>query len=202
MYYKQIRDSYKIDYIVDENKRYYLTREWQVIAHEMKLSEDDIQLLRMHFDGNNSLYYELRELKNGFNTKVMKLDKGRAWIAKGRLETRNRSMKPYAVIKKERSKTDKHSNIYLVVGQNHYVHKVTAQLVYNELGKSLDGMEIHHRLMDKTLTKKANMIPYLVVMRPSDHKRLHKLLHDMRLFEFDKVSEAQKPQFEQLELDI
>lgn len=186
MYYKQIRDSYKVDYIVDENKRYYLTREWQVIAHEMKLSEDDIQLLRMHFDGVNSLYYELRELKNGFNTKVMKLDKGRAWIEKGRLETRNRSLKPYAIIKKERSKTDKHSNVYLVVGQNHYVHKVTAQLVYNEIGKSLDGMEIHHRLMDKTLTKKANMIPYLVVMKPQDHKRLHKLLHDMRLFEFDK----------------
>lgn len=151
----------------------------------MKLSDEDIQLLRMHFDGVGSLYYELRELRNGFNTQAMKLDKGRAWIEKGRLETRNRSLKPYAVIKKKRAKDDKHSNVYLVVGQNHYVHKVTAQLVYNELNKSLDGMEIHHRLMDKTLTKKANMIPYLIVMKPSNHKRLHKLLHDMRVFEFD-----------------
>lgn len=193
---------YRINYIVDDGKRYYLTREWQAIALDMKLNDDDIALLRQHFDGVNSLYYELRELRNGFNTQPMKLDKGRAWIAKGRLETRNRSLKPYAIIKKERAKTDKHSNIYLVVGQNHYVHKVVAQLVYNELGKSLDGMEIHHRLMDKTLTKKGNMIPYLVVMKPSDHKRLHKLLHDMRVFEFDKVSEAQKPQFEQLELEL
>lgn len=151
----------------------------------MKLSDEDIQLLRSHFDGVDSLYYELRELRNGFNTQAMKLDKGKAWIAKGRLETRNRSLKPYAVIKKKRAKTDKHSNIYLVVGQNHYVHKVTAQLVYNELNKSLDGMQIHHRLMDKTLTKKGNMIPYLAVMKPSDHKKLHKLLHDMRVFEFD-----------------
>ena len=167
----------------------------------MKLSQDDIALLRSHFDGNNSLYYELRELRNGFKTKPMQLDKGKAWLERGRLETRNRSMKPYAIIKKERSKKDKHSNIYLVVGQNHYVHKVTAQLVYNELGKSLDGMEIHHRLMDKTLTKKGNLIPYLVVMKPQEHKRLHKLLHDMRLFEFDGKKQ-QKPQFEQLELEL
>lgn len=158
----------------------------------MKLSNEDIQLLRSHFDGVNSLYYELRELRNGFNTKVMKLDKGRAWLERGRLETRNRSLKPYAIIKKERSKTDKHSNIYLVVGQNHYVHKVTAQLVYNEIGKTLDGLEIHHRLMDKTLTKKANMIPYLVVMKPSDHKRLHKLLHDMRVFEFGSEKQQKR----------
>ena len=177
---------YRIDYIVDDGKRYYLTREWLAVAQDMKLSDDDIRLLRSHFDGNNSLYYELRELRNGFKTKPMTLDKGRAWIEQGRLETRNRSLKPYAVIKKERAKTDKHSNVYLVVGQNHYVHKVTAQLVYNELNKSLDGMQIHHRLMDKTLTKKGNMIPYLVVMKPSDHKKLHKLLHDMRVFEFGK----------------
>lgn len=150
----------------------------------MKLSDEDISLLRSHFDGVDSLYYELRELRNGFNTKPMTLDKGRAWIEKGRLETRNRSLKPYAVIRKERAKTDKHSNVYLVVGQNHYVHKVTAQLVYNEIGKSLDGMEIHHRLMDKTLTKKANMIPFLIVMKPQDHHRLHKLLHEMKVFEF------------------
>lgn len=167
----------------------------------MKLGQDDIQLLRSHFDGDNSLYYELRELRNGFKTKAMKLDKGKAWIERGRLETRNRSMKPYAIIKKERSKKDKHSNIYLVVGQNHYVHKVTAQLVYNELGKCLDGLEIHHRLMDKTLTKKGNMIPFLVVMKPSDHKRLHKLLHDIKVFEFEKQHQ-QDQQFEQLELDI
>lgn len=151
----------------------------------MKLSDEDISLLRSHFDGVDSLYYELRELRNGFNTKPMTLDKGRAWIAKGRLETRQKNMKPYKAKVMMRSKSDTHSNMYLYIGRNHYIHRVTAQLVYNELNKSLDNMQIHHRLMDKTLTKKANMIPYLVVMKPQEHKRLHKLLHDMRVFEFD-----------------
>lgn len=175
---------YRINYIVDDGKRYYLNREWIAIAYDMKLNDDDIQLLRMHFDGVGSLYYELRELKNGFNTKAMTLDKGRAWIAKGRLETRQRNMKPYKVKTMIRAKSDTHSNMYLAIGHNHYVHRVTAQLVYNELGKSLDNMQIHHRLMDKTLTKKANLIPYLTVMKPQEHKKLHKLLHDMRVFEF------------------
>lgn len=176
---------YRINYIVDENRRYYLTREWLAVAQDMKLNDDDIELLRQHFDGVGSLYYELRELRNGFKTKPMTLDKGRAWIEQGRLKTRQRNMKPYKVKTMIRAKSDTHSNMYLAIGHNHYVHRVTAELVYNELGKSLDNMQIHHRLMDKTLTKKANLIPYLTVMRPSDHKKLHKLLHDMRVFEFD-----------------
>lgn len=176
---------YRINYIVDDNRRYYLDREWLAVAQDMKLSQDDIELLRQHFDGVGSLYYELRELRNGFKTKPMTLDKGRAWLERGRLKTRQRNMKPYKVKTMIRSKTDTHSNMYLAIGHNHYVHRVTAQLVYNELNKSLDDMQIHHRLMDKTLAKKANMIPYLVVMKPQEHKRLHKLLHDMKVFEFD-----------------
>lgn len=184
--YKNIQEMYRINYIVDDGKRYYLNREWIAIANDMKLSNEDIRLLRMHFDGVESLYYELRELRNGFKTKPMQLDKGKAWIAKGRLETRQKNMKPYKAKVVMRAKSDTHSNMYLSIGHNHYIHRVVAELVYNEVGKSLDGLEIHHRLMDKTLTKKANMIPYLTVMRPSDHHRLHKLLHEMRVFEFGK----------------
>lgn len=185
MYYKQIRDSYKINYIVDENKRYYLNREWIAIAQEMKLSEDDIDLLRMHFDGNNSLYYELRELRNGFNTKVMKLDGGKAWIEKGLLVAVTKGMKSYRVKTMIRAKSDNRKTMYLYIGQNHYLHRVVAQTVYNELNKSLDNMQVHHRLIDKTLTRKANTIPFLTVMKRQDHLRLHYLLHKMRVFEFD-----------------
>lgn len=177
---------YKIDYIVDGNRRYYLNREWIAIAQEMKLSEDDIDLLRMHFDGVNSLYYELRELKNGFNTKAMTIDKGKAWIEKGLLIAVTKGKKPYKVKTMIRPKNDKRRNMYLYIGQKHYIHRVVAELVYSECGKSLDGLHVHHRLIDKTLTKKANLIPYLTVMKPSDHHRLHKLLHDMRVFEFGK----------------
>lgn len=151
----------------------------------MKLSNEDIQLLRVHFDGVGSLYYELRELRNGFNTKVMKLDKGRTWIEKGRLETRQKNLKPYSIKTMVRAKSDNRTKMYLYIGQKHYLHRVVAQLVYNELNKSLDGKEIHHRLIDKTLTKKANTIPYLVVLKRQDHLRLHYLLHEMRVFEFD-----------------
>lgn len=185
MYYKQIRDSYKINYIVDGNKRYYLTREWQAIAKDMQLSEDDIALLRSHFDGNNSLYYELRELRNGFNTKAMTIDGGKAWLEKGLLVALTKGQKPYKVKTMIRPKSDKRRNMYLYLGQKHYIHRVVAELVYSECGKSLDGLHVHHRLIDKTLTRKANTIPYLVAMKPSDHHRLHKLLHDMRVFEFD-----------------
>ena len=83
-----------------------------------------------------------------------------------------------------RAKSDKHSNTYLVIRQNHYLHKVTAQLVCNELNKSLNGLEIHHRLIDETGTVKGNQLQNLTVLTDTDHKRLHKLLHDMRLFEF------------------
>lgn len=176
---------YRIDYIVDDGKRYYLDREWLAVAQDMKLSDDDIRLLRSHFDGNNSLYYELRELRNGFKTKPMTLDKGRAWIEQGRLKTRQKNLKPYSIKTMVRAKSDNRTKMYLYIGQKHYLHRVVAQLVYNELNKSLDGKEIHHRLIDKTLTKKANTIPFLTVMKRQDHLRLHKLLHDMRVFEFD-----------------
>lgn len=152
----------------------------------MKLNDEDIQLLRMHFDGNDSLYYELRELRNGFNTKAIPLDKGKAWISKGRLETRQKNMKPYKAKVMIRAKSDKRTKMYLYIGQNHYLHRVVAQTVYNELNKSLDNMQVHHRLIDKTLTKKANTIPFLTVMKRQDHLRLHYLLHEMRVFEFGK----------------
>lgn len=175
---------YKIDYIVDGNRRYYLNREWIAIAQEMKLSEDDIRLLRSHFDGVDSLYYELRELRNGFNTKPMTIDGGKAWIEKGLLIAVTKGKKPYRVKTMLRAKGDRRKTMYLYIGQKHYLHRIVAQTVYNELNKSLDNKQVHHRLIDKTLTKKANMIPYLVVMKRQDHIRLHQLLHNMRVYEF------------------
>lgn len=90
-----------------------------------------------------------------------------------------------------RAKSDNRRNMYLHIGQNHYLHRVVAQTVYNELNKSFDGfyndfdMEIHHRLIGETGTIQGNQLQNLTVLTDKDHKRLHKLLHDIKVFEFD-----------------
>lgn len=89
-----------------------------------------------------------------------------------------------------RAKSDKHSNTYLVIGQNHYLHKVTAYAIAKERGckgfyNDFD-MIAHHRLIGETGTVKGNQLEKLTVLSDTDHHRLHKLLHDMRVFEFGK----------------
>lgn len=60
--------------------------------------------------------------------------------------------------------------------------------VYNELNKSLDGLEVHHRLMDATATIQGNSIQYLAVLTYEEHDRLHYLLRLITDYVSDIIS--------------
>ena len=127
-----------------------------------------------------SLYNELKSVDTDMTTAWLKLtDKPRASKVRlyhGKLEyvkCNNKALKPRVRI---RSKNDsKHRNSYIAYS-HYYMHRLTAMTVYNELDKSLDGLEVHHRLMDATATIQGNSIYYLAVLTYEEHDRLHYLL--------------------------
>lgn len=158
-----------------------LPYEWQVIADKLELKGYDRTLLSIHFDGIASLYNELKSVDSGMTTAWLKItDKPRSSkvrLYQGKLEyvkSNGKALKPRLHI---RSKNDtKHRNSYIAYS-HYYMHRLTAMTVYNELSKSLDGLVIHHRLMDETATIQGNSLPYLVVLDDEEHTRLHKLLN-------------------------
>ena len=163
-----------------DNQRVQLPTTWQGIADKLGIQGYDRTLLSIHFDGVASLYSELKSVDTGMTTTWLKLtDKPRTSKVRlnhGKLEyvkCNGKALKPRVRI---RSKNDsKHRNSYIAYS-HYYMHRLTAMAVYNELDKSLDGLEVHHRLMDATATIQGNSIQYLTVLTYEEHDRLHYLL--------------------------
>lgn len=153
---------------------------WQGIADKLGIQGYNRTLLSIHFDGVASLYSELKSVDTGMTTAWLKLtDKPRTSkvrLNRGKLEyvkCNGKALKPRVRI---RSKNDsKHRNSYIAYS-HYYMHRLTAMAVYNELDKSLDGLVIHHRLIDETATIQGNSIQYLTVLTEDEHYRLHHLL--------------------------
>lgn len=161
------------------NERVQLPTTWQGIADKLGIQGYDRTLLSIHFDGVASLYNELRATESMTTAWLKLTDKPRASKVRlnhGKLEyvkCNGRALKPRVRI---RSKNDsKHRNSYIAYS-HYYMHRLTAMTVYNELDKSLDGLEVHHRLMDATATIQGNSIQYLTVLTYEEHDRLHYLL--------------------------
>ena len=138
------------------------------------------------------MYNELKSVNSDISTAWLKLtDKPRTSkvrLNKGKLEyvkCNGRALKPKVRI---RSKNDsKHRNSYIAYS-HYYMHRLTAMTVYNELNKSLDGLEVHHRLMDATATIQGNSIHYLAVLTYEEHDRLHYLLRLITDYVSDIIS--------------
>lgn len=165
---------------------------WQGIADKLGIQGYDRTLLSIHFDGVASLYSELKSVDTGMTTAWLKLtDKPRTSkvrLKHGKLEyakCNGKALKPRVRI---RSKNDsKHRNSYIAYS-HYYMHRLTAMVVYNELNKSLDGLVIHHRLIDETATIQGNSIQYLAVLTEDEHYRLHYLLRLISDYVSDVVS--------------
>lgn len=175
-----------------DNQRVQLPTTWQGIADKLGIQGYDRTLLSIHFDGVASLYNELKSVDTDMTTAWLKLtDKPRASKVRlnhGKLEyvkCNGRALKPRIRI---RSKNDsKHRNSYIAYS-HYYMHRLTAMAVYNELNKSLDGLVIHHRLIDETATIQGNSIHYLAVLTEDEHYRLHYLLRLISDYVSDVVS--------------
>ncbi|MBC6925043.1 hypothetical protein [Ligilactobacillus salivarius] len=149
-------------------------------------------MLSIHFDGVASLYSELKSVNTDISTAWLKLtDKPRTSkvrLNNGKLEyvkCNGKALKPRVRI---RSKNDsKHRNSYIAYS-HYYMHRLTAMVAYNELNKSLDGLEVHHRLMDATATIQGNSIQYLAVLTYEEHDRLHYLLRLITDYVSDIIS--------------
>lgn len=165
---------------------------WQVIADKLGITGYDKTLLSIHFDGVASLYNELKSVDSGMTTAWLKVtDKQRSSKVRlnhGKLEyikSNGKALKPRLHI---RSKNDtKHRNSYITYS-HYYMHRLTAMVAYNELNKSLDGLVIHHRLMDETATIQGNSLGYLVVLTEDEHYRLHYLLRLISDYVSDMLS--------------
>lgn len=175
-----------------DNQRVQLPTTWQGIADKLGIQGYDRTLLSIHFDGVASLYNDLKSVDTGMTTTWLKLtDKPRASKVRlnhGKLEyvkCNGKALKPRVRI---RSKNDsKHRNSYIAYS-HYYMHRLTAMVVYNELDKSLDGLEVHHRLMDATATIQGNSIQYLTVLTHEEHDRLHYLLRLISDYVSDIIS--------------
>lgn len=175
-----------------DNQRVQLPTTWQGIADKLGIQGYDRTLLSIHFDGVASLYNELKSVDSNISTAWLKLtDKPRTSkvrLNNGKLEyvkCNGRALKPKVRI---RSKNDsKHRNSYIAYS-HYYMHRLTAMVAYNELNKSLDGLEVHHRLLDATATIQGNSIQYLTVLTYEEHDRLHYLLRLITDYVSDIIS--------------
>lgn len=151
-----------------------------MIADKLELKGYDRTLLSIHFDGAGSLYNVMRAT-GSMMTDWFKVTDGarssRYRLYRGKLQYITSNGKALKAHVRERAKSDsKHRNYYLTYS-HYYMHRLMAQAVYDKIGKSIDGLKIHHRLIDETATIKGNSLGYLVVLDDEDHNRLHKLLN-------------------------
>lgn len=174
-----------------DNQRVELPYEWHVIADKLGIKGYDRTLLAIHFDGVANLDSELRET-GSMSTEWLKVsDSARSSkyrLYRGKLQyvkCNNKALKPRV---RERAKSDsKHRNYYLAYS-HYYIHRLVAQAVYSKIGKSVDGLKIHHRLIDETATIKGNSLGYLVVLTDEEHSRLHYLLNIIIKYVRDYIS--------------
>lgn len=174
-----------------DNQRVELPYEWHVIADKLGIKGYDKTLLSIHFDGAGSLYNELRATGNMTTDWLKVTDNARSSkyrLYRGKLEYIKSSGKALKAHVRERAKSDtKHRNYYLTYS-HYYMHRLMAQAVYDKIGKSVDGLKIHHRLIDETATLKGNSLGYLVVLTDEEHSRLHYLLNAIIDYVEDYIS--------------